>query len=69
MAARVVVMRKVSDVGERDATRTGARNLGSCGRFQMRNESSEVNQCGFPCCSIMGEGEGERRSTVFDKRR
>jgi len=44
MAARVVVMWEVSDVGEGDATRTGARNLGSCERVRMRHESSEVNQ-------------------------
>ena len=44
MAARVVVIGEVSDVGNGDATRTGARNLGSCERGRMRDESSEVNQ-------------------------
>ena len=44
MAARVVVVGEVSDVGEGDATRTGARNLGSCERVRMRYASSEVNQ-------------------------
>jgi len=44
MAARVVVMWEVSDVGEGDATRTGARKLGSCERVRMRHEGNEVNQ-------------------------
>jgi hypothetical protein len=68
MTARVVVIGKVRDVGERDATRTGARSLGSCERFRWRKESGKLNQRVFPCRG-MGKRDEKGRCAMFDKRR